>query len=149
MKITYKGEYGLKAMLDLSTRYESGDVVPLTEIAGRQRIPAKYLEQIMLTLKGAGFVESRRGAGGGFLMVKAPDTVTVGDIVRILEGPVEPLSGDRRKDDRSAAATRALDEVWDRIGSAVAEIVDSVTLASLLRRVSDLETESSGFMYQI
>ncbi len=63
MKITYKGDYALKAVLDLAMHYESGRVVPLSEIAGRQDIPMHYLEQIMLIIKGAGYVISKRGFG--------------------------------------------------------------------------------------
>ena len=66
LKITFKGDYALKALLDLSYRYEENKAVSITDIAKRQNIPAQYLEQIMLILKGAGIINSKRGVGGGF-----------------------------------------------------------------------------------
>ena len=147
MKITYKGEYGLRALLDLAARHGDGAVTPLTEIARRQTIPVKYLEQIMLRLKGAGYVASKRGAGGGFLLMRAPDEIRVGDVIRLLEGPLEP-AGDRVVSNPDEVG-RALQEVWGRVTESITGIVDSVTFADILRRAAELREEGAGYMYQI
>ena len=91
MKITYKGDYALKAILDLSFQYENGKAVPLGEIARRQNIPENYLEQIMLILKRAGYISSKRGVGGGFVLLHDPAKLTLGEIIRLVEGPIEPI----------------------------------------------------------
>ena len=91
MKITYKGDYSLKTMLDLSMHYNKG-VLPIQELAKKGDIPNKFLEQILLTLKKGGFVESKRGIDGGYFLARPPETITVGEVVRFIEGPIEPIA---------------------------------------------------------
>ncbi|MBN1142756.1 MAG: Rrf2 family transcriptional regulator, partial [Deltaproteobacteria bacterium] len=92
MKISYKGDYALKAMLHLALRYDSGTVTAINEIAATNDIPRKFLEQIMLILKGAGLVESRRGIGGGFFLKRPPAEIRLGEVVRLIEGDIEPIA---------------------------------------------------------
>lgn len=151
MKVTYKGDYALKAILDLSLHFDSGEVVPLSEISHRQDIPTKYLEQIMLVLKGAGYVVSKRGIGGGFALAGSPERITVGEIVRLIEGPLEPIVCGRRVHDSSCGEEHccAFREIWVEVTEAIANIVDSVTFAHLMRRARELREQNTGYMYQI
>jgi len=151
VKITYKGDYALKAVLDLAIRYESGGVVPLSEIAGRQDIPMHYLEQIMLIIKGAGYVTSKRGIGGGFALTKPPEEISIGDIVRLIEGPVEPIICGKKIHDSSCGEEQccAFREVWLEVTDAITNIVDSVTFAGIMQRTKELKEQNTGYMYQI
>ncbi len=92
MKLSKKGEYGLRALIDLGIAREvEREVVQLTELAANQQIPLKFLEQIMLELRRGGFVESRRGRFGGYRLAQAPDRLTIGEVVRVIEGPLAPI----------------------------------------------------------
>lgn len=151
MKLTYKGDYALKAILDLSLHSASGEIVPLSAISGRQNIPPKYLEQIMLVLKGAGYVYSRRGVGGGFYLAKPPRDITLGEIIRLIEGPVEPISCGTRDYESNCSEEEccAFREVWLKVTDCVSGIVDRITFADIMRRVQELREQRIGYQYQI
>ena len=151
MKITYKGDYALKAILDLSGFYGTDRVIPLIEISQRQDIPEKYLEQIMLMLKRAGFVESKRGIGGGFQLVKPPKEITLGDVVRVIEGPIEPISCVDHNQDSCCGeeAHCAFREVWQKVADSISSIVDQVTFEDLMKRSRELKDHCSGYDFQI
>jgi len=132
MKISTKGRYALRLMLDIAM-HSKGSAVPLRDVAKRQNISDKYLEQIVTQLTRSGLVRSVRGAGGGYLLTRLAKDYTVGDILRPMEGDLAPV------DCVSSAVCERLDrcvtvEVWQRIGSAVAGVVDSITLADLVTR---------------
>ena len=150
MKITYKGDYALKAILDLSYRYEENRAVSIAEIAKRQNIPGQYLEQIMLLLKGAGFIDSKRGVGGGFFLKKSPDQIILGDVVRQVEGPIEPIACGKKIHDYSCGEEDecVFREIWLNVTTAISNVVDHVTFAEIMRR--DMEKKSkTGYMYDI
>jgi Rrf2 family protein len=150
MKITYKGDYALKAILDLSYNYKEGIVVPLTDISKRQDIPEKYLEQIMLILKRAGFVSSKRGIGGGFYLQKPPKELTLGDIIRVIEGSVEPIAcGVENYDCCGEEEKCAFREVWLKVTRAITDIVDTVTFEYMMKRTHELQQECDGYTYHI
>ena len=90
MKISTKGRYGLRLMADLAVHYEQG-LLPLKEIAARQEISEKYLEQIMMQLNRSGLVRSVRGAQGGYRLAQPPGDITVGAVLRVLEGSLSPV----------------------------------------------------------
>ena len=92
MRISYKGDYALKAILELALRYGRGETVSIAEIAASGDMPENFLEQILLTLKKGGFVKSKRGVNGGFHLAKSPSDITVGDVIRFIEGPTAPIS---------------------------------------------------------
>lgn len=132
MKISTKGRYALRLMLDLAT-YNTGEPNSIKDIAKRQEISEKYLEQIISILNKAGFVRSIRGAQGGYFLAKAPKEYTVGMILRLTEGDLSPVScvdeesmGCDRKD--SCATIR----VWQKMSEAINQVVDNITLADLL-----------------
>ena len=133
MKISTKGRYALRLMLDLAIHSE-GSAVPLRDVAQRQEISDKYLEQIVTQLSRAGLVRSVRGAGGGYLLTRTPEVYTVGEILRVLEGSLAPVScadgvGCCERADRCVTV-----EVWREIQAAVDGVVDHLTLADLVRR---------------
>ena len=152
MKITYKGEYALRALLDLSYKYSSKEIVPITDICKRQKIPEKYLEHIMLILKKSGYVDSKRGIGGGFFLKKAPKDITLGEIIRRVDGPIEPNAGiaNAGSDLRiTNEDQKVFDEVWLDVTNAILKVVDHVTFADVMRRADVLRQESKNFNYII
>lgn len=90
MKISKKTEYGLRALIELTKHYNRV-LLQRQDIARRQQIPIEYLEQILLRLRNAGLLASRRGVGGGYSLIKPPDRITLGQVIRILDGPLAPI----------------------------------------------------------
>ncbi len=151
MKITYKGDYALKGILDLAYQYKHNTVVPLSDISRRQDAPEKYLEQIMLILKKTGIVGSKRGKGGGFFLLKGPKDITLGEVVRIIEGPIEPIAcADCNKEvdciDEKHCAFR---EVWTKVSAEISEIVDNITFQDIMQRTDELRRNETENMYYI
>lgn len=92
MNLSKRGEYALRALIDIGIAREQGrELLPIRELAERERIPVKFLEQILLQLKEAGFLESRRGKKGGYLLRKSPKQIRIGDVVRLIDGPLAPI----------------------------------------------------------
>ncbi len=137
MKITYRGDYALKAILELSIRYEDNktEVIPITEIAKFGDMPKKFLEQILLTLVRGGFLKSKRGAGGGFILARPPENITVGDVIRLIEGPIEPIEcvneGYKGCADVKCCILR---NVWQEVAVAISEVVDTLNFKELVER---------------
>ena len=138
MKISTRGRYGLKAVVDIA--YESsskGDkCVSIKSIAERQGLSENYLEQIIAPLKKARIVHSVRGAGGGYFLAKPPETLTVGEVLRILEGPLAPV--DCVVDGAAACgeadcAMCVTKSAWHTLFDKVNEVMDGITIAELAR----------------
>ncbi|MGH9662688.1 MAG: RrF2 family transcriptional regulator [Bryobacteraceae bacterium] len=130
MNISVKGEYALQAVFDLATQRAAGPV-KIAEIARRQKIPQKFLELILASLKQGGFVESRRGAEGGYMLARPATAITVGEVLRFFEGaPNGQAKGRRRVDSPLTGMWRAVDE-------AVSGVVDQTTFADLARQWSE------------
>ena len=132
MKISTKGRYALRLMLDLAMN-EEGNVVRIRDIAARQDISDKYLEQIISILNKAGYVRSTRGPQGGYTLKNEPKDYTVGMILRLTEGSLAPVScveEDAVVCEREAAC--ATMEVWKRLNQAISGVVDDMTLADLV-----------------
>ena len=125
MNISVKGEYALQAIFDLSTQ-RPGEPVRIGDIARRQAIPQKFLELILAGLKQGGFVESRRGAEGGYLLARTPDSITVGEVLRFVEGPQQTRHRSRRKGDSP------FNDMWRQVDQAISSIIDKTTFADLL-----------------
>lgn len=136
MKISTKGRYALRLMLDLALN-SSGSAIPLKEVAERQEISDKYLEQIVTQLSRAGLVRSVRGAGGGYLLTREPEAYTVGEILRVLEGSLAPVSCAEGMSCCARADRCVTMEVWQEIQAAVAGVVDHMTLADLVLRYNE------------
>ena len=133
MKISTKGRYALRLMLDLALA-EAGEPVPLRDVARRQEISDKYLEQIVTPLSRSGLVRSVRGAGGGYLLTRDPSEYTVGEILRPLEGSLAPVSCVDGSECCGRAEQCVTLEVWREIQQAVSNVVDRITLADLVAR---------------
>ncbi len=148
MRLSAKGEYAIKALLDLALHDREG-LQPIQEIAARQGIPQRYLEQVLLQLKRGGLLESRRGSAGGYRLASPADQVTVGAVLRAVEGPVvgtEPA----RRGARQTQGERPgdLSDLWREISEAVSAVVDRVTLEDLRRRALERRSSASP-MYHI
>ena len=126
MNISVKGEYALQAVFDLSTQ-PPGRPVKIADIARRQKIPQKFLELILASLKQGGFVESRRGAEGGYLLSRTAESIKVGEVLRFVEGPRNEKSRVRRQSESPFS------EVWRRVNHAVSEVLDQTSFADLER----------------
>lgn len=139
MKLSKRGEYGLKAMIDLASQDEPTAVTQIKDIARRQQIPVKFLEQILLTLKNAGLLRSRAGVGGGYYLARVPTDITLGQVVRTLDGPLAPIPCVSQMayercvcDDESTCGLRLA--MLD-VRNAIADILDKTTLADVSTRV--------------
>ncbi|MBL8228816.1 MAG: Rrf2 family transcriptional regulator [Bryobacterales bacterium] len=124
MNLSVKAEYALHAILDLSMQPQ-GEPVRIAEIARRQKIPQKFLELILASLKQGGFVESRRGAEGGYLLARAPESIMVGEVMRYIDGAKN--SGTRKRSENVFA------DLWQRVDDAVSCVVDRTSFAELAR----------------
>lgn len=133
MKISTKGRYALRLMVDIAQHVEDGPV-SLRDAARRQQLSDKYLEQIVTPLARAGLVRSVRGAGGGYLLTRKPEEYSVGDILRPLEGDLAPVecATDGGYCEHSCDCVTV--ELWQDIHRAVSQVVDGTTLADLVER---------------
>ena len=134
MNLSVKGEYALQAIFDLASQRQ-GEPVKIAEIARRQQIPQKFLELILASLKQGGFVESRRGAEGGYLLARDPGAISVGEVLRFVEGPADAKGRTRRKPGSPFCA------MWQEVDRAVAGIIDRTTFADLLRDWQEKQSE--------
>lgn len=136
MKISTKGRYGVAAMYDLAVHYGEGPI-SLKSIAQRQKISENYLEQLVSTLRKAGYVKSIRGAQGGYTLSKDPAKISVGDIIRIMEGPivlVDCLLAESEDNDYCERAGICVTRgVWAKVCDSISSVLDSISLADLCR----------------
>lgn len=132
MRLSTKGEYGLRAMLDLAFHYGEGPV-SLRSVAERQDISEPYLEQLVAGLRKAGLVKSTRGAQGGYVLARDPARITVGEIIRALEGPIAPRECVREDNPQPCARgeTCVARAVWEKLRDRIAEVLDSITLEDM------------------
>ncbi|NJL16451.1 MAG: Rrf2 family transcriptional regulator [Nitrospira sp.] len=135
MKLSKKSEYGLRALLELTIAHEE-TTLQRHEIADRQHIPIEFLEQILLTLKRAGLVASRRGIKGGYTLIKPPKQITLGHVIRLLDGPLAPIGCVSKTAYQTcnecpyANKTRCpLQQVMGEVRDAIVGILDHYTLA--------------------
>ncbi len=133
MKLSTKGRYGLRAMLDMALCEEEGPIASHT-IAQRQEISERYLEQLLIPLKQAGLVKSIRGSQGGYILGRAPKDISVGDIIRVLEGPLAPVDcvNELNPDECKRADSCVTRLIWERVRDSIAEILDSYSLEDLV-----------------
>ena len=135
MKVSTRGEYGVRAMVALA-HYHGTRPVALATIAKDSHVPAPYLEQLIAPLRRAGLVESRRGAQGGYQLARPPADIRVGEIYRVMEGPIAPM--DCVSEDESDQTCPLIPNcetrpVWLRVRDSIAGAIDSITLADLIR----------------
>jgi len=143
MKISTKGRYGLRVLLDIALHQEGGPVI-LRDIAKRQKISEKYLWQVINPMKAAGFVNSERGSKGGYRLAKGMSEITLLDIISVLEGPVcvvdcvsEPANCDR-------SSTCVARSVWARIENSIHKTMSSITLKELVKEAKEVELDTTS-----
>ena len=138
MKVSTRGEYGVRAMVALAHHFGEGSM-SITEIAKVSSVPAAYLEQLIAPLRRAGLVESKRGAHGGYVLSRSPELVKVGEVYRVMEGPIAPM--DCVSEDSDAQICPLIEgcetrPIWLKVRDSIVEALDSTTLADLIHSES-------------
>ncbi len=133
MQLTTKARYIIRALIDLSIHSEEGPVL-VKDIAQRQNMSARYLEQLLLAPKAAGMIRSTRGANGGFALTKDPSVITLGEIIQIMEGSISPTACSDDPGTCPRSSSCVTHEIWVRIKRATDEILGSTTLLDLVNR---------------
>ena len=143
MKISTKGRYALRTMIDLAMN-DTGENISIKAIAARQGISTKYLEQIISTLNKAGYVKSERGANGGYRLTKKPEEYTVGMILRLTEGSLAITTctqDEQNLCERYGCCTTV--KGWEKINKAISDVVDNITIADL---AADEQNSTNNFV---
>jgi Rrf2 family transcriptional regulator, cysteine metabolism repressor len=135
MKISTKGEYGIRALLELSRRYGEG-YIQSADIAAARGVPENYLYQLLITLRKAGIIRSRRGPQGGHMLARPPSAINVAEAIVALEGPLAPLPCVQEEVEHDCPYHEecAMRDVWDRVTDATREILQSTTFEYLVER---------------
>lgn len=136
MRVSTRGQYGVRAMLRLGLLSREGQPVPLRLVSEEEGISLQYLEQLFLELKKAGLVRSVRGANGGYILARSPEKISVGEIVRVLEGPIAPVecvldSGEGICERASGCMTR---DIWLRVRDSINSVLDNISLADVVKK---------------
>ena len=154
MKLSTRGDYAVRAVLELA-ELPAGESLSLHELADRAGVPGKYLEQIVMPLRGAGILGARRGSHGGYVLARPAADLTVGEVVRVMDGPLAPIACASRTAYRACPPSRCVDEancvlrgLWTEVRDAVAEIMDHTTFADLAERAHE-ERGLRRLMYHI
>ena len=145
LRLSNRGRYAIRAVFDLAFHSEGEAPAQVRDVAERQRIPVRFLEQILQELKRAGLVESKRGPRGGFTLARSPDDVRLGDVLRAVEGPVAlaPPAAREARTGRRAALRDVADAVLVDVGRSVERCFDGVTLRDLCARGEELGLKRS------
>lgn len=145
MKLSTKGRYGLRALIDLAINSEN-EAVSISSIAARQNISESYLEQLAAKMKKAGLVTSMRGAGGGYRLAKAAEDISVGDILRTLEGNLDAVEcpGLKEENGCQGADICVTKYVWQRINDSIAEAVDDIKLSRLIEESKKIKSQHNN-----
>jgi Rrf2 family protein len=147
MKISTKGRYGLKAMMDLAI-YSYGEPLNLKSIAERQKVSEKYLEHIFSALKKAGLIKSIKGTQGGYILAKAAADTTVGNVIRALEGDLavaEKASGE--EGDADILEQCINENVYEKIDKGINQLLDSITLENLQQEYKKMNNNTDYMFY--
>jgi Rrf2 family protein len=136
MKISAKTEYACIAMLELASRYESGEPVRIRKIAERHSVPPRFLVQILLQLKGAGLVASTRGAAGGYHLLKSPYSISLGEVMDVIEG-VNDGNGHTSSASPDSPAVKVLMSAWRDVHQVQREMLHGIDFAQLLERARE------------
>ena len=146
MKVSTKGRYGLRALLDLALHQDEG-LVPLKDIARRQEFSLSYLEHLVAPLIAAGLVKSARGARGGVLLLKPPSEVKLSEVVQILEGSIAPVDCVNNPALCHRAGSCVTRDIWIEMKRAMSRVLDSTTLQDLVERQEKRRQTETGMYY--
>lgn len=149
MKISTKGDYATRALQELAMHYNKGPL-RIEEIAQRQDIPVRYLEQLLLILKRGGYLESKRGVKGGYTLARAPHQITLGEIIRLMEGPPAPIFCVDPSSHEKCSVQKfcGFQSVWAEVRDRIAGILDTITFEEICRR-AQLKISPKSVSYQI
>jgi Rrf2 family transcriptional regulator, cysteine metabolism repressor len=144
MKVTYKGDYALKVILDLASYYP-GELVHIEDIAKRQDIPQNYLEQILIMLKKGGFIQSKKGPNGGYCLTRPPKKITLGEVIRFIEGTVYPISCIDPEASQTCAEVNqcVFSDIWREVGDSISSIIDKVDFEQLKEKANKLKQKAA------
>lgn len=149
MKVSTKGHYGVQAMLDLAQHFGEGPI-SLKSIAERQNLSEPYLEQLIAVLRKAGLVKSVRGAQGGYVLAREPKEIIVGDIIRVLEGPIAPVECVNQDDpDHCMKADFCVTRgVWEKVKQSIEDVLDAISLEDMVKEAEKAK-KNQTYMYYI
>lgn len=128
LSISQKCQYALSALLELAKRHPSGNVTTIAEISELQNIPIRFLEQILAKIKAGGYILSKRGKQGGYVMAKVPSKITIGEIIRFIDGPDEQVRFLSRPE------SSVFNDIWQQARHAISDIFDTTTFQDLIDR---------------
>lgn len=145
MKVSTRGEYGVRAMVALAHGYGQGPM-SITEIARQSSVPPAYLEQLIAPLRRAALVQSKRGARGGYTLTREPKSIKIGDIYRVMEGPVAPMDCvSEDEDDQTCPLIEGCETrpIWMKVRHSIVDALDSTTLADLAIEPQTMPSEDA------
>ncbi len=134
MKISTKGDYGIRALIELAHHYGEPKPMQSGQIAARQHVPESYLEQLLTTLRRAGFIRSVRGPQGGHALIRDPKTVPVSEVIEALEGPILPIDCLDESSPCSKGGGCAQRDMWQAVREAILSVLNNTTVADLAER---------------
>jgi Rrf2 family protein len=139
MKLSTKGRYGLRAILEIALNQHKGPV-PIHIIAEHQNLSSRYLEQLLIPLKQNGLVKSVRGSQGGYILGREADKITAGDIIRVLEGPISPVDcvSEVNPDECDRADFCVTRQIWYKLRDSMNQVLDSYSLEELRKEASQM-----------
>lgn len=147
MKVSTKGRYGLRAMVDLAV-YSNGEHVALNSIAQRQNISENYLEQVFASLRKSGLVKSVKGAQGGYVLSRRASEIYIGEILKVLEGSLSVVENEKSDDmDPNSLQYCIKVNLWDKLDDGINKLVDSITLEDLSNEYKKLNDNQSMMFY--
>ncbi len=133
MKLSTKTRYGVRALFDIAF-HNDGRPTQARDIARRQDVPLRYLEQIFQELRRAHLIEAKRGPRGGYFLARAPEAITLGDVLRAVQGPIDLLMADERPSENGRSAKRVPATIWKELAEKVGACFDGVTIKDLCQR---------------
>jgi Rrf2 family protein len=141
MKISAKTEYACIAMLELSSRFGTGEPVRIRKIAERHDVPPRFLVQILLQLKGAGLVASTRGAAGGYHLIKPPDQVSLGEVMDVIEGSTNGDGQQTSSASPESPAVKVLMKAWKDVQQVERQMLHEISFAELLEKAREQDEQ--------
>lgn len=146
MRFSTRGRYGVQVMVDLAQHAAEGPI-SLKSVADRQKLSEHYLEQLVPELRKAGLVKSIRGAQGGYVLAKCPEDINIGDVIRVLEGPIAPVECTSQSATDCCETTNFCvnREVWVKVRDSINDVVDSISLADLLNNTDKEDGDRFSF----
>lgn len=147
MKVSTKGDYGIRALIELAHRYGEARPTQSSEIAARQKVPESYLEQLLTTLRRAGFIRSVRGPQGGHALIRDPRELRVSEVIEALEGPIMPADCLDEGSGCAKSGGCAQRDMWAAVRDAILDVLGNTTIAELAER--DRAAQPAGARYSI